>query len=65
MNHRQALIDIICLALAQYIAVRDDVPVYDLLHALDAVQHRITEQLIKDHPELVPELSHIMNSTKH
>ena len=60
MSHRQPLINTICLALAGYIGPKDDVPLYDVIGALDAVQFRITESFIEEHPELVPELASVM-----
>lgn len=65
MNHRQPLINTICLALAEYIGDRDDVPLFDIVHALDNVRERIVESFIDEHPELVPQLSAILESTKH
>ena len=60
VSHKQPLINHICLTLAAYIGDKDDVPLYDIIGALDAVQFKITESFIDEHPELVPQLAIIM-----
>lgn len=58
MSHRQPLINAICLTLVHYIGEHDDdIPLFDIIGALDTVQFTITESFIDEHPELVPELA--------
>jgi len=47
------------LALYAYIG-EDDVSAFDVLAALDTVRETIVEELIREHPELVPQLALIM-----
>jgi hypothetical protein len=59
MNHKQNLINVICLALFSYIG-DDDADAFEILAALDAIHNQIVEELIAQHPEIVPQLATLM-----
>lgn len=62
MSHKQNLIELLCDTLDAYVTVHPDVMIYDVLGAMDKMQHCFTEQFIEKHPELIPAFAAIIEA---
>ena len=52
-NTKQNLLDDVCKAIARYVMPDNDLTVYDILDVLEMLRHDITEEFIRQHPELI------------